>query len=360
MKTTLRLVAAVSVLAVITTYASSFTPGDIVIYRVGDGTAALSTTTAAVFLDEYSPLGTLVQSIPLTTSGSGVITAVGNASTEGILTRSQDGEKLIFTGYQIATGSSSATAFAANKVIGVVGLSGVANTSSYSVSDAGATSIRSATSTDGSSLFYTSSASSVRYVSTPGLGATSTAIDARNSRQVTLSGNKLFASNGSTAITGKVQDYGLLPTATTTANPDAVLRTSDAVNGFVLFDLNPSVAGVDTMYFLSTVAGQLMKATFNGTSWSTNSGVISTTAQNITGYKDDSGVHLFLTTTSSLLTTTDTSGYNGPINGGSLTTLASVASNEAFRGLSMIPEPSTVALIGLGVAGLVAFRRRNS
>lgn len=100
MRTTLRLVAALTILVAITTYASSFTPGDLVIYRVGDGAAALGTTTAAVFLDEYTPLGTLVQSIPLTTSGSGVITAVGNASTEGILTRSQDGEKLIFTGYQ--------------------------------------------------------------------------------------------------------------------------------------------------------------------------------------------------------------------------------------------------------------------
>ncbi|PYJ00172.1 MAG: hypothetical protein DME25_21345, partial [Verrucomicrobia bacterium] len=54
---------------------AALTPGDLVIYRVGDGTAALGTTAASVFLDEYTTGGTFVQSIP---AG---FTAVGNAST---------------------------------------------------------------------------------------------------------------------------------------------------------------------------------------------------------------------------------------------------------------------------------------
>jgi len=62
-------------LAAVTSHASSITPGNLVIYRVGDGSAALGTAATAVFLDEYTPLGTLVQSIALPTTGVSALTA---------------------------------------------------------------------------------------------------------------------------------------------------------------------------------------------------------------------------------------------------------------------------------------------
>src|SRR4051812_14807257 len=85
------------------TNAAPITPGDLVIYRVGDGAIALSTSATAVFLDEYTTSGSLVQSIPL---GNGV-SAVGNASTEGIISRSQDQSTLVFTAYAKAPGGTS-------------------------------------------------------------------------------------------------------------------------------------------------------------------------------------------------------------------------------------------------------------
>jgi hypothetical protein len=48
--------------------ASPISPGDLVVYRVGDGAAGLLNTGAAVFVDEYTTTGTLVQSIPLPTT----------------------------------------------------------------------------------------------------------------------------------------------------------------------------------------------------------------------------------------------------------------------------------------------------
>ena len=50
---------------------SPIAPGDLVVYRVGDGSAALSSTTSVVFLDEYTQSGTLVQSIAMPTVSSG-------------------------------------------------------------------------------------------------------------------------------------------------------------------------------------------------------------------------------------------------------------------------------------------------
>src|SRR6476646_382680 len=37
---------------------AAFTPGDLVVYRVGDGSASLTGIATAVFLDEYTPAGT--------------------------------------------------------------------------------------------------------------------------------------------------------------------------------------------------------------------------------------------------------------------------------------------------------------
>ena len=44
---------------------SGFAAGNVVVYRVGAGATALSNATAAVFLDEYTTAGVLVQSIVL-------------------------------------------------------------------------------------------------------------------------------------------------------------------------------------------------------------------------------------------------------------------------------------------------------
>ena len=45
--------------------AQPFIGGDLVVYRVGDGTAALTNGGNPIFLDEYRPDGTLVQSIEM-------------------------------------------------------------------------------------------------------------------------------------------------------------------------------------------------------------------------------------------------------------------------------------------------------
>src|ERR1043165_9483961 len=112
-------------------HAAPITPGDLVIYRVGDGSAALGTTATAVFLDEYTITGTLVQSLALPTTGGSALTAVGNASTEGIISRSQDGSTLIYTGYRKAAGGTSPasdTYITTPRVIGTLTTAGIADT----------------------------------------------------------------------------------------------------------------------------------------------------------------------------------------------------------------------------------------
>src|ERR1700744_4323912 len=105
-----------------------FTAGNIVVYRVGDGTTTLGFTAVPIYLDEYTPTGTLVQSILMPTVASGanqVLTCSGSATSGGLLNLSGNGKYLVVSGYNAAPGSSSATA----QVVGLVDYNGIVNTS---------------------------------------------------------------------------------------------------------------------------------------------------------------------------------------------------------------------------------------
>ena len=338
--------------------AAATTVGDLLVYRVGTGSGALGNTATAVFLDEYTPLGTLVQSIALPTTGSAALTAVGNDATEGMMSLSQNG--LVFTGYRADVGAINPSAAApgtVNRVIGTMGLAGLANTS-VALTDPSGT-IRSATSTDGSSLFYIGTSAGLRYVASPSGAATSIQIDSRSTRQALLNGNTLFASGTLAGNTGKVQSYGPLPVGATTGIPIVSLGLTDSVNGFAFFDLSSSVAGPDTLYALSTVGNLVRKYTFDGTSWTASGTIGSSGAINLTGFAIDGTVSLFLASGSTLYSEIDNSGYNANITG-SLLPIATAGPNTAFRGVVVIPEPGVFSLGLVAAATFLALRRRRS
>jgi hypothetical protein len=369
--------ALLSLILATTAIAAPVIPGDLVIYRVGDGTAPITNTSAtAVFLDEYSPSGALVQSIAVPFTGTSALTAVGNATTEGVISRSQDGSTLIFTGYRKNAGGTSPagdTYAVTPRVIGTLTVAGAPDTTTSLTNDNGSTTantIRSATSVNGSagSPLWVSTSSRISYDSS-GLGSSAgtTQIDGRNSRQVNLADNTLYASNGSTSITSKVQSYGNLPTGAT--SPTAVIsRTlNDAVNGFYVADISSTQAGSDTIYALSTVENLLLKYSFNGTNWIAGGSISAGGAQNITGLVSGSNVTLYATSGTSLLTLTDSSGFGGTL-AGTLASLATAANNTAFRGIGLfepaaVPEAGAfllVGLVGLALSGGAWWRKRSS
>lgn len=340
--------------------AAPITPGNLVLFRAGDGSAALNANGTPVFLDEYTTAGTLVQSIPVPTTGTTQqMTVVGNATTEGIISRSQDGTKLVFMGYRSGTGVSPTGAGNA-RVIGTLDAAGTLDTT-LAVTDLATATPRSATTVDGSA-YWLGTSTSVRYVGTPITTSTSVVIDGRNSRQVNLSDSVLYASNGSTAITGKVQSYGTLPTGTTSATPLLTYATADAVNGFSVLDLD-GVPGPDTIYALATTLTRLDKWSLVSGTW-TLSGTTSSTGVNLAAVPMTGGtVALYVSTGSLLRSLTDTGGFGNPISG-TFTTLVTAATNTAFRGVGVfiVPEPSTCIMVlsGLAFGGWHVRRRRNA
>ena len=94
---------------------SGFSTGDLVVYRVGDGSAALGTSATATFIDEYttatgqsSPVSGATVALSTPSSGN-PLTASGSASSQGYITDSGDGEALLVPGYDAATGTASIT-----------------------------------------------------------------------------------------------------------------------------------------------------------------------------------------------------------------------------------------------------------
>src|SRR4051794_25439369 len=78
---------------------AAFTRGDVVVVRVGEGAGLHGGTGDPVFLDEYTPSGSLVQSIQLPSGGAGsqhalLLGGVGAVllnGSDGLITRSTDG-----------------------------------------------------------------------------------------------------------------------------------------------------------------------------------------------------------------------------------------------------------------------------
>ena len=95
-----------AVTSFITTAQSPFTAGNIVVVRLGDGNS--TSGTRAIFLDEYTPVGALVQSIALPTTNSGSNLGMSSVWYKGyldFLTLSSNKQFLTYFGYAIPPGT---------------------------------------------------------------------------------------------------------------------------------------------------------------------------------------------------------------------------------------------------------------
>jgi hypothetical protein len=336
---------------------AQFTPGNLVIYRVGDGTAALTNTGTAVFLDEYTPAGTFVRSIPMPTQASGSnkpLIASGTALTEGYLNRSADKQYLTLTGYAQALGDpnkiATTTASAVNRVIGIVDYAGNINTTTALSDYSSGGSPRSAVTDNGSNLWMTGTSGGVRYTT---VGATtskpvSTAID--NLRIISIFNNQLYTSIGTTTATrvGTV-GTGLPTTGGQPINNLPGLSNVGSPFQYVLFDQSPAIPGLDVLYIADEDSAVFKYSLDASNQWVSN-GAIGTRFdyyRGLTGVSVGGVVTLYAIrkggtiksgSGGELVALTDASGHNGtfaPVP----VILATAATNTGWRGIAFAPEP---------------------
>lgn len=332
--------------------AASFTPGNIVVYRVDGGGAALNGNGTAIFLDEYTPAGALVQSIAMPTTGtSGRVVASGSATADGFMTRSVDGRYLVVPGYDAAVGTAGITSSTTvPRIIGRVDATGAIDATSSYVDATSAGNLRSATSVDGTRYWTCGSTVGARTVVEGATTATTISTTAANMRQIAVFANQLYIGSGAGTVRMATVGSGTPITAgqTMTQLPGLPTATT-AVNGFFFADLD-GVAGLDTLYLADETSGQIQKWSLAAGTWTQKGSVAVATARGLTGSVSGTTVTLFATgggAGTPIFSATDASGYNGTLSGTATTIVASAGTNKAFRGIALAPvsNPPTVSSI---------------
>jgi hypothetical protein len=334
---------------------AAFTPGDLVIYRVGDGTSALNSNATAVFVDEYTPSGTLVQSIPLPTSVSGLsrrLTASGTATSEGLITRSVDGRYILLPGYDAALGTASITSSASssiNRVAGRIDAAGNIDTTTALTDFSTGSNPRGVSSTNGTDLWVTGGAGGVRYSTLGSSTSTQLSTTVTNLRGVGVIGGQLYISSASGSFRLATVGLGAPTTAgQTITNLPGFPTSTTSPYSFLFADLNPTLPGVDTVYVTDdTSLGNILKYTLSGGTWSATGSISASLIRGLTGVVSGSSVTLYGTTSGNLYSFTDTTGYGGTASG-TVNTIATAPTNEAFRGIAFVPQISNTSIDGPG------------
>ena len=336
-----------------------FTTGNIVVYRVGDGSTALAAGVGVpVFLDEYTPSGTLVQSIGLPTGASGAnqpLIASGTAGTEGQLTRSVDGRYLLLTGYAAAVGTASLTTSAAATVartVGQVDAAGTIDTTTALTNFSDGDKPRGAASTDGVNVWLTcggkatAGTDGVQYTTLGSTTSTQISNTYGDGRQANIVDGQLYISSANTnaILVGSVGSGTPTTTGQTTTTLPGFVDTTGKPEGFFFADLD-GTPGLDTLYLVDETAGVQKWSLVSG-NWSLTNAIAPTsdTLYGVTGIVSGTTVTLYVTgsgsanTSGTLYTLTDSSGFNVAMSG-TLTTLATVSypGKEAFRGVALAP-----------------------
>ncbi len=356
--------------------AGPFTPGNLVVVRIGDGSAALTSAATAVFLLEYTPAGTLVQTVALPTVSSAPnrpLTASGSATSELNLTRSADGRYLVLAGYDASVGTAaigSSPVATNDRIIGRVAANGTVDTSTHLTDAFDANNIRSATSADGSGFYAVGGNSGVRYVAlgnTGGSVALTATPNVVNARSVGIFGGNLYAVSNSAATLGVSRIGTGLPTATgqtATILPGLDMATGSLPDAVFLADLSPAVPGVDVAYVAderTTAPGGLQKYSLVNGTWVQNgsilgAGTVAPVVRSVAGRVVGTAVTLLATSASAgLFVVTDVAGYNAaPSTTAFPAAVATPGPNTAFRGVAFAPNANAAATRAEAPAALLA------
>jgi|GEM_PF-626706 len=233
MKREFTLSAFIALTSVLTALAAPFTPGDLVIERVGDGSAALTSAANPVFLDEYTRAGVLVQTISIPSSGASAVVNSGTATSEGNLTLSADGRELVIAGYNADAGTTNVAKSAAAttpRVLATVDDKGVFALGPNAGTDFDANNIRSGAS-DGKGNFWAAGANSGTLYLTNGQPPVVVQAATANTRTIEIFGGKLYFSSSSGSAKG-VYYLGALPTGA--ATPSLIAADGNSAYDFAV------------------------------------------------------------------------------------------------------------------------------
>jgi hypothetical protein len=269
---------------------TAFQSGTLSVIRYGDrASTTLSTATVPVSLEEYTTAGTLVRTIDIPPVGTGnnfnFVGSAFNNNSDGIVGISPDRSRLSIGGYNLAVGNGGATGSTASRVVGVFTANGAFQSSAAFAVNSGQP-LRSTMVTNSGELYLGvggGGALGLRYAAAPAASATPTVVPdnvitaSLNTQKMQIYNGDLYVISTSTTAggsAGRLRKYTGLPTVAGTNPtdlPGIPVNAAGVANSstFVMFDVNPAVAGPDLLYYTDDVAAgsNIYKYTYNGTTW---------------------------------------------------------------------------------------------
>ncbi len=353
--------------------AAQFSMGNLVVVRVGanGSTTTLNNAAFATFLDEYTPTGTLVQSIAMPSSVNGAnrrFVLGGSAVSEGQLALSASGDYLTLGGYDAdaATAAIGTTSSAnVNRVVARVGFNGTVDTTTTTTAFS-AQSIRGAVSNDGGQFWMTGGTGGVQYASA--LGASSSiqintgAGSPTNNRNVNIFAGQLYISSASGANRGVLSVGTGLPT--TAGQSSVLLPGTGSVTGTSPYDF--ALVSSTMLYIADDTAtagvGGLQRWELSSGTWSrvqtwapANSGRIRQLTNTINA-AGQNVLYFTVVDSTGVATIQSLTDIGAP---SVFSTIATASANTVFRGIDFAPIPAPGALGLLGLSALVVGRRRR-
>ncbi len=315
---------------------SPFAAGNLAVLRVGDGTESLSSHGNSVFIDQFTPGGTLVGSIAIPDNDTNALLISGSATSEGALGCSADGRLLIFAGYNIAfTNSTSSLPGSSStnvpRVLGIVDVNGAFALVGVTTNQYGGNNMRSGA-TDGRGNYWGAGATSGTYYF--GGGPTNTVqTNVVNTIVIQdLGGNLYFSTQ---KITNGIWKISGTPAAPASAGLLIKTGGSSASYGFAF---NP---GFTTAYVADdtlTGKGGVQRWDYSGGVWAMSyafAGITNIGARGVA--VDFSGAHPVVYATTAEATSDRLVSITDIGAASTVITLATAGVNQLFRGVALTP-----------------------
>ncbi|MBS2014708.1 MAG: hypothetical protein JST00_17605 [Deltaproteobacteria bacterium] len=335
--------------------------GTFMVVRVGQaGGAALSAASVAAFIEERRfKDGVVEQTIALPTAAAApqhALTLRGTGTTEGTLSRSDDGAFVVLAGYDAPPGTASVattTAATVARVVGRVTKAGVVDTSTALTGAYDEASPRAAATADGTAFWVsgdngTGNTGGIYYAEL-GQGGLQIFDTPGNLRAVGVFGAQLYATTQSGAAGNTLRLFavgtGTPTTAGQTGTQLAGIPDTVTPHGLVLLDRDPGVAGVDTLYAADTRAltagGGIQKWKLGaGGTWT----LVTTFKKGLTGAPVNVAAKPIGTSVAVVCATLDNPSKivrfldDGVALDPTGTTLGTAASPTQFRGVAITPD----------------------